>query len=654
MDYRNPFVVKTGDHPEPLAKSLKPIGDVRRSDHEFEDVRFGEPEKGLDHAALTPYIKRVLDLFWAHGYDNHIPKDIPSNLYKAIMKFRASLDLYENLVKKPCFQKAELYSRCLSEGPSFTEFIKKCRSTSLRYFATETESDVDMQYVCHTYSGYDSIFHERGLIYWDDRAGVDDIKYSFLSAGEVNEEEMSGLLDTYLDFLKVENGDFYSTSEFDLISGLQPTSMFDPATGKTRLMREFWSPDIDLSEPYLGKRSVTLVHPGSTRDALVGTPSTILKVKILTALARVVSEKSPHSANASGTAASDRYLRVLKRHAFLHLDFKKYGLMFPRRLTNLLIRKLCHIAGMSPDDLVIDDFFIDIDGEVYKSERGSALGWMDALNAIVVSAILFNLSCTRGMDFDFIGFNDDFELSFWDDRDIRTTLLATREALLAEFNYWDIGLSGDKIFGSKSSFFLENYCYFDKYDLDMEKRQLCISGYASSLVATEPVGAKLAFASSWSYVECDYARERCFSTCPIEFNEDEIFMPLQFGGWYSSETSGLDDSLRKVDSKYLLLGVELSKFEAPKYSSSIRKVSKPEVIHHTSIKRCMKAHSSDYFRHVRHDPEKLSDINLGASAAPQYIELLMENYIGRSSHKKDVMIRYAIERSSGVQPPPHV
>jgi hypothetical protein len=470
---------------------------------------------------------------------------------------------------------------------------------------------------------------------------------------DLNKNEMMGMLDEYFDHIKILPDDFVNKAEWDMLDGLAPSSMYDPATGKTRLMREFWSKDVSFDEPYMGKRTTVLTHPGSTRDALVGTPSTVARVKVLNNLARVISEKSPHSANASGSKPSDRYLRVLKRHWFLHLDFKKYGLTFPRTLTNAAIEVICHRAGIDDTDFVINEFFVEIDGELFETERGTALGWMDAINALVVNAILWNLSAKIGFEFDFLGFNDDFELSFWESGDMRTHLNAIREALFIEFDYWDIPLSADKIFGSRASVFLENYSYFDlRYGLNMDKSQLAVASYASSLIALSPTAAKIAFATAWSAAECDYARERCMSTLAIEFEADEIHMPLQFGGWYHTESPTLDEGLMQASMKFIHLGSLLTQLERPKYSSEIRKVTPPDKMRVAIEKRTQYVHSAAMYRATIANPGTLDEINLEASLSPNAINLLMEVYCGRSAYLADAMIVYAAERSSGRQPPP--
>lgn len=628
----------------PLATSLKKPKDYARGLDDYEHVRVGEPHEALQHNELLPYCIRLADLAQDSGYTTTIPSDIPVHLYKAVLKFRATLDCYFAIVKEPVFSREELYIRCLREGPTFTEYLKKARSTSLRHIASETETSIETEFLVENYTGYDSIIHERSMIHWDDRSEIDDIKHSFMEVKEIDDLEFTTLVDDYLDHIGIGLEDFIC-EEFDLLAWMQPTSMLDPATGKTSQMRSFWRQDINLNEPYLGKRTVTLTFPGSTRDALVGTPSTVARVKMLNRLARIVSEKSPHSANASGSRASDRYLRVLTRKWFMHLDFKKYGLMFPRALTNIMIRRICVRAEIDPDPLIIDSFAVMIDGETYQTERGTALGWLDPINALCVNAILFGLQAQLAIKCDWIGFNDDFELGFWDTGDMPNTLNAYREILFCEFDHWDILLSSDKIYGSRASVFLENYSYFDKYyKLDMKKRQLAANTFASSLVAPEPWVAKVLFAQGWRTVENDYIRERCINTCPIEFNHNEIFAAVEFGGWYDETHPVLSQAMKDTPPEFLELGAHLMDVDIPKYTSRVKKVSPPEVITESANEKAHFANSAAMYRDTIADPGKPEDINPEAPSARQYVELLLENYCGKSEKFVQTALSYVAQR----------
>jgi hypothetical protein len=622
-------------------------GKWRAHASEYEFVRYGNPIGGIRFARVAEEREIVLQRFYSGGWNAGFPKNISRDFIQHLAKFRAVLDLYENLVKKPVFSKEEIYVRCLREGPAFTEYLKKCRSTSLRYKASETITGCEDEYVHAEYTGYDSIFHERNLIHWDDRDEIDDIKYSFLPPQkELDLEKFRSIFRSFLDHIRVVKEDF--DTNIEMIEELGPTASYDPTllnkkgrtAAPTRLLREVWDKSIRKDDPYLARRSVVLTTPGSTRDALTATPGTLLKIKLITKLARVISERSPYSCNASEELSARRYQRVLGRFAFLHLDFKKYGLTFPRELNNIALQEIGRIAEVDLSDLDLTDFFVDIDGTVFRTECGTALGWLDCLSMHCVTALLLYLQRETSVTFDHVGFNDDFELSFWDCGDYRTVLNLTRELLFNLFDEWNIPLSADKIYGSRSSVFLERYFFFeDEYGLDMTKRQLTLTAYASSLVSTFPWEAKMYYDIAYSQMGFEYAKERCIETCPVEFCTDEAVMPIEAGGWAWDEDPNLNYWLRECDSRYALLGSLLRDWEAPKYSTPFKK-GNYEQIREESYQRTWRATTAEFYRHTVANPGCLADLNTEAEASGDLALRWAMGYTGRRPGLTDAVERF--------------
>jgi hypothetical protein len=630
-----------------------PLKTKSYGDYEF--VRFGEFEGGLDfekcaseRAACISQAKRG----WGAGFPHNLGN---ADFTKAIAKFRANIDLYWELSHDQIFSKEEIYIRCLEEGPEFTEYIKKSRANCLRSITAETGTDLEEDYSTWGYKGYNSIIHERYLMHWDDRKDVDDVKFCFMPTKETNLVLFRTMFRNYLLFCGVSQEDF--AQDFDMHSQLRNTVMWDTSkkTKATALMREFWKEDVDTSGPYIGKRTVVLTEPGHTRDTCIGDPSTILKVKMLNKLSRVISEKSPYSANAPTAVANERYKRVLQRHGFVHLDFKKYGLTFPRALMNEAIKIIGEFANIDVSDLIIDDFYVDIDGETYATARGTSLGWLDSLNAHCVSAILHDLSVTNGLDFDHVIFNDDVEISTWKDKDLRGRLEIIRTVVLLTCDDFDIPCSLSKTYGSLASIFLERYTYFDRhYDLDMYKEQLTVDAFAKSLVTEYPWRAKMLFATAYQWTKSAYARNRCIDSCPREFeglpNEQDV--PLYSGGWYITTSKGLDQVLRMSGWIHLALGKEIQKWSPPKYATPVKKVSPTAKIAEASSRKAHFASSAGLARQVFGDPGNLDDINVEASIGADSLEQLLAYYMGGAEQWHQRIVSLKIQRFSGKQPPP--
>jgi len=598
------------------------------SNNDFEFVRRGEPNGGILYASVTKDIERLLSFFSSQGYSRDIPRLSNKEFERHVCLFRAQLDLWENFSTTKVFSKEEIYYRCLAEGPQFTEYIKSCRGTSFRAKTTETPIDIDEETFCDTYDGYNSIIHERYLIHWDDRDTVDDVKYAFMPVKPIDEEAFRSMFKALLNFIKVEKKDF--DVSISLLDSMKNTKMYDPVTKKTSLMREFWNEDIDLSTPYSAKRTVVLTFPGSTRDTGIGDASTVAKVKFINKLCRAVSEKCPYSANCTSATANLRYLRVLKRNMFIHLDFKKFGLAFPRALSNIALEEICKIAGVDSEDLLIKNFFIEIDGQVYETERGTCLGWIDCLNALCVQAILHYLAIEEDLKFDHINFNDDVEISMWKSGDPTNRMEMTKLALISVFTAFDVPISIKKTYGSFGSVFLERYSYYqENYQLDMYKEQLTVKAFALSLVTTYPWKAKLYFSGAWQWTKIEYARERCIASCPIEFREEEKTSPVLSGGWYSMVESGLDLGVRESDHYGLCLAMELTKFRLPKYSVKPVQVSTNQEIAIQLERNSRRANPPHAAREVFAMEETLQDINFEADSAGDSVMLLTMDYSGR-------------------------
>jgi len=594
----------------------------------YEFVRFGESSStALKHDKHTEDITVLLEYYDKFGYSDRLPRLSNYEFLRHVVKFRAMLDCWEQIPITKVFSKDEIYVRCLKEGPSYVEFIKKARSTTLRGLTSETYCEIEEEYFFpDNYKGYDSIIHERNLIHWDDREDVDDVKYAFMEPPP-SRPEFQRVFEDFLETVKVGISDF--DLDIDQLSELKNTKMYDPTTGKSSLMREFFCEDVDVTQPYMAKRCIVLTEPASTRDTGVGDPSTVAKVKLVNKLCRTILERCRHSASAPGPEAQGRLKRVLQRNCYLHLDFKKYGLAFVRELMNMALSIIGHKYAIDVSNLLITNFYIDIDGEVYETSRGSMLGWMDCLNELCVHAILQDL-CSKGLEIDWVSFNDDVEISFWNPEDsYREKAEMVRDLVISEFDSYGILISISKTYASRASIFLEKYFRFDeKYSLDMEKRQLAVRPYARSLVTKYPWKAKIWFAAAHAVWHSEDIASRCILTSKIEFCEMERSAPLYVGGWYPSTTT-LDESLLDQDQKLINLAVELNKLKMPDISSKPNVVGTSEKIYSAKVSKIGSSRFSSEGREKFDMKDTVFDVNFEASGALDLVDIRCREYTGR-------------------------
>jgi len=609
---------------------------------DYEFVRRGIPTEAVSFERSKSDRELLLKHFIHHGYYSVPYSKISTHLAKHVSKFRCALDFYKEFSKSRVFEIEELYFRCLSEGPAFSDFIKKCRATCYRWKTTETDTEIDEEYISDLYDGYNSILHERYLIHWSDVDDVDDVKYAFIPLRHERKHEFSELLNKFWDDFRLDEIDF--TNNLDLLSALKNSKMYDPISKKSKLMRDLWNDDVDITGPYFAKRTVVAVSSGNIRDTGVGDPGTIAKVKLLNQLARQISDVIPYSVNTDSHTANRRLKRVLKNNLFLHLDFKKFGLTFPRYMMNILLEKIAKSSGLNLDDLKMEDFFIQIGDDVFNTERGSVLGWLDSMHSICVAVILHDLG--KRLGFDFVTFNDDVEISKKGLSDVKGTLELLRYSVCTTLDYFDVLISLNKTFGSKASVFLERYAYYDQYGIDMYKEQLTVDAYTKSCITVFPWQAKFFFAAAEQWTKSQYATERCISTCPIEFRKEEITLPLWAGGWYVWQSKGVDLSLIRSDRLGILTGILLSKFKLPIYST---KQEKPVAFRKIDNKINSLTHSSyssgSALTFNNWTVDSIEEINYDVAYMYAAAETMCDIFDGRDKRFPEV-VRSIVEKAS--------
>jgi hypothetical protein len=602
---------------------------------DWEHVRYGEPTGTVKFNEVKADRMKLIRHYFARGYEGW-PREIDPAFRKHVATFRCHLDFWEQFSTSKVFCKDEIYIRCLQEGPAFAEYIKKCRATCLRGKTMETNTEIEEEYFHDSYTGYNSIIHERYLIHWDASDEVDDIKYAFIPTKQVNKQKFRRYVRDLFNDFKIRDIDPWN--EMDMLSELKNTKMYDPINDKTELMRSFWKEGIDTNTSYFAKRTIVPIEPGNIRDTGIGDPATILKVKRLNSLARLISERLPYCANAPAKVANNRLLRVLKRNAFLHLDFKKFGLTFPRELMNIVIEEAGAYVGLETEDLLIKNFTVQIGTECFDTERGTMLGWLDGINCLAVCAILHHL-IKGGMEFDFVTFNDDVEISTYA-KDVKGKLELIRAAVLGALGAFDILISINKTYGSLASVFLERYCYFDRhYGLDMYKEQLTVKAYAQSCVTKFPWKAKMYFAAAEQWTKSTYATDRCRSTLPVEFDQREFNESLWSGGWFIKMKDNLDMSLVDAHNDYMTLGSKLGRWRTPNYTQEVYEAPSQSKIQLTVENKVGRANNASEAREMLRMRETFDDINIEDFNVEDTVLVYSQSYSGRDSDLPDRVLR---------------
>lgn len=517
---------------------------------EFYRPRLGIPEGFISWDDNKDDIMRIISLFISKGYWHTRPKDINPELRKHIEAFRNRLDCYEIIVQDKVFSREELYFRCLSEGPAFTSFIKKSREMSLQAKISISDVNLDWDYVHEEYTGYDSILNEAHLIYWDDSEEVVDWPYSLIEPKAIDEDKLEGMVRRLFRLAKIDN--FEGHDIINIISQVanKKTSL-NTEDGATALLKDAWTPT-EGGEWYATRKVVPTI-PGKTRDTGVGDIETLCKVKLIHKHARAVSELVPYSANCPFQILNRRLNRIRGKSNFLHVDFRKFGLTFNRGVPNTVLKVL------NKEHLQIKEFYLNAD-RIIKTKRGGVLGWFDPLVALGVIAILLNTKCENGWkDMDFLVFNDDVEIGF--DEHSEYEIERRRLIILRDLEQFDFIISYRKVFASRGSIFLEEYCG-DFNGLNMNKTQALVKQYGKSLSTPYGWEAKMYYAEACRHVESSALRDICQGSIDPLFPE-EYDKPVELGGWTHFYKRGLNDALSEATHEDLKFFLKMTKYKEP-------------------------------------------------------------------------------------------
>jgi len=546
--------------------------------------RLGIPESPIRFSENIEDLERLQARFLKGGYHKKIPEDINPHLRQWIHYFRANLDVYDHIVDKKVFSRDELYFRCISEGPAFTEYIKKCRSYSLQAKISLIELELNYNYVHSEYSGYDSIIHERYLIYWDDRLETIDWPYSLLTPKEVNEDQLAMDLQLYMAEHSITIEKPTVIPFIEKISGKKSSLM---SKGRTTLLKDTWYPEINQGN-YFATRKVVPTEPGSTRDTGVPDVDSLCRIKLIHNVCRQFGEQSPNSANCPFNTFNKRLRRIRKKRVFLHVDFKKFGLTCPRSILNTVLR------GLECPELQINSFYLETEEGVIRTQRGSVLGWLDPLGAIAVSIILWRLNKDINKKFDFIIFNDDIEIST--DIEKASDLELLRSTIINRLESYDLVVSHRKCYASKMSIFLEEYTQQERYSdplltqlldlgidlgrstterversvndfipiegLDMRKLQMAVKPYGQALTSPYSWETKACYARGHRYFMSPYLQHICMNTIDPMYPE-EYSDPVELGGWTFKFDKGLNIGLIDAEAYQLRFFQRMRRYKEP-------------------------------------------------------------------------------------------
>jgi len=522
-------------------KLLEPIYELERLGCPTNAIKWD-----LHDTDLQDCIKSCID----KGFKHNVKKSWNHELRVHLLYFRAALIAYDELVSDKVFSTEELYYRCLTEGPSYATYIKKCRAFSLQHKICLGNNNIPDEYIHEEYSGYDSILHERYLINWDESEDVLDWPYALIEDKSIVTAEVrrgwTRLRSQY--DLKGPKGDFIFFTE--PVAGKKSMTIDGQ---KTTDLKNVWTNHLGkLGDGWLAVRKVIPIEAGNVRDTGVPDVETLLKLKLLHKHIQSVTEKLPYSANCSHRLLNRRLARLRSKDLHIHIDFKKAGLTFPRASTNYII------GDLSPG-LEITNFVLRTEEGDIRTTRGGVLGWFDQAFSLVSISLLTDLACRQGWeDFDMLQFNDDIEIGF-DEMEVEE--LEYRKSLIIDtLTNNGFILSHRKCFSSIESIFLEDYDKF--YDMDMSKYQLAITHYQTALTSKYNWEIKASFANGANFGYTTYLKDLVQGTTAQRF-ENEYGDPIELGGWKFLGSNDLNTALEEATPNQWNFFMAMKKYKEP-------------------------------------------------------------------------------------------
>jgi hypothetical protein len=452
-----------------------------------------------------------------------------------------------------------LMIRCLSEGPSFAEWLDEgikysFRLTCGKAFLTEPrEFPEQSDFVW----GFDYFFSPYHLIHWEIPPG-DDYKLVFQDPPEIEASLITSLKKVMKQYIKVTD-QLPQLDDLDRLKLQTGTKMLT-----SRGTREFnfqargkKGTPLTLTDTFLYERCFVNKAPHEGRDAFVPdekTRNSLLLIHkqcglILDHPADYITEKSFEKFADYLTGRSTTY--------YVMSDQKKCGLTFPLPLIKAFIEVLNELYPK--EDLSHFQGYLNAwlktDGQSLPSRirNGVGLGMANEIISFIVACVYQTWKDSNGWELDAAFYNDDQVIRYHHDEDDMWLPETNLEDILESWNMhmasYGMAIHKKKPFVATSGVFLEIYGRaFGKFSTD--KVTQYVGCLFQSLTCCNITAAKEFVAGVWDSIPATYrhyaekALNKVISLWGYEFTPCEINQPFELGGWIRTYRGSWNDLLR--------------------------------------------------------------------------------------------------------------
>lgn len=543
---------------------------------------FDSSPTGLPPLAVLQFEKHKSEAEYAYRWIRKHSRKVPPGLspqFEAWLAFLLkSLSYWELIpIGQPLGFYDYLYGNLIT-GPSFATWLKKVRAYTLQANIAIGDVAVPEEYYIPGWEGYDSFYPETGLIHWEEE--IDDFPFSMYP---VSEDKIPKRIETYCYEELMARGpkDLPLVGTSDVLRFVKASKGYTLDKNRSLFIRDFIS---ELGKPnsiWWGKRCKIQAMPGGARDTAMSEPNTLIKIKLANEIFIKICEDHPNSAMASKSLQSRRISRLWKSKFFLHLDFKKVGLMLPRAYLLALGKSIESVYGIDMSwYLGIKDIYVQSEGETFRTARGYTLGWMNEAVTLIIIILIRKFLSILSLKLDFLVFNDDVEIALPESWiDYPESCYVFKTLICRFFEERDIFVSIKKTYCSRESIFLEEY-HAPESRFDFQKRSIATRIYAKAAVSTYPflrksyvnIASQIWFCSDIISEIVDYTKPEF----PLLIS-DETGLPFEAGGFFSCFESGFNTLMTEYPgavwlasllSEYSQEPIETSK---PKFDFSIKK-----------------------------------------------------------------------------------
>jgi hypothetical protein len=500
------------------------------------------PLKPIDFRKNEVHSRRLWNLINRYGLSVKTPTDMPYEFRNWSDFLRTCLRYWEEIPIRKCLTSFDILEGCLTQGPLFAEWLKKCRIYTMISVIGLGDNTPPDEYILEDWEGYDSIFPETNLIHWVE--DIDDFPHCMMPIPR----KIGHLVPVYIQMLKEK----WAPDELNL-SGVNQkfrfvknSKVYSPSDNKSFYIKEAIDMVKEIRPGWYGKRSLVQALPGGGRDATVADPYTLVKIKMSNEIFTSIVTHHPNSAMTNYINLQTRMSRLWNCKTFLHLDFKKIGLTFPRNYFVQFGKAVEQVYGISMDWFDFDDLYIQDGDTTYRTKRGYALGWMNEVVTLVIIAFIKNFRHMCEIPFDFLVFNDDVEIGF-NHSDIEM-INVFKMSIIRYFESKEVFISIKKTFISNVSIFLENY-YQSEEIYNFNKYSIACRLYAKARLTSYPgYGKQLLHDAIGMWENEDIIREVVFHTKNEYKKVSDLDVPFALGGYHVPWKHTLDDSLNETPS----------------------------------------------------------------------------------------------------------